>query len=118
MEQLKKTKKNIQMTNLVKVFLVLLLTGCTHSSTLKPEDTKVSRSADMQKEIDLVLKKDADNKSLEREYLEQIRRAEDHNDSDAFKFYLEEYIKIKRIELPDWIKEEPNYVEGGVKVKY
>lgn len=118
MEQLKKIRKNVPMTNLVKLFLVLCLTGCTHSSNLKPEDTKVSRSADMQEEIDLVLKKDADNKSLEREYLEQIRRAEDHNDSDAFKFYLEEYIKVKRIDLPDWIKEEPNYVEGGVKVKY
>lgn len=118
MEQLKKTKKNIQMTNLVKIFLVLCLTGCTHSSNLKPEDTKVSRSQEMQEEIDALLAEDAKNKRLELDYLEEIRKAQINNDEDAFKFFLGEYAKVKRLNLPEWIKKEPNYMKGGIKVKY
>ena len=30
--------------------ILVMLAGCNHSSDLKPEDTKVSRSAEMQKE--------------------------------------------------------------------
>ena len=98
--------------------LFLCLTSCVGSVNLKPEDTKVSRSAEMQREIDAVLAQDADNKNLEREYLEEIRKAQLHNDEVAFKFFLGEYAKVKRLNLPEWIKKEPNYIEGGIKVKY
>ncbi len=118
MEQSKKRKKNIQMTNLVKIFLVLCLTSCTHSSNLKPEDTKVSRSAEMQQEINYLLSLDESYKTQEKMYLEEIRKAQIHNDEIAFEFFLREYAKVKRLDLPDWIKKEPNYVEGGIKVKY
>ena len=39
----------------IKIFLILLFAGCNQSSNLQPEDTKVSRSAEMQKEIDYIL---------------------------------------------------------------
>ena len=97
---------------------ILFFAGCNHSSNLQPEDTKVSRSADMQEEIDLVLAKDSENKKLERQYLEEIRIAEENNDQEAFKFYLSEYVKVERLKLPKWIKKEPNYIEGGVNIKY
>jgi len=100
------------------ILLILILTGCSHSSNLKPTDTKISRSAEMQAEIDLVLAKDAENKKLEKEYLEEIRIAEKNNDQEAFKFYLSEYVKVERLKLPKWIKKEPNYVEGGLNIKY
>lgn len=98
--------------------IVVAFMGCNHSANLKPEDTKVSRSLDMQEEIDLVLAKDAENKKLERQYLEEIRIAEENNDQEAFKFYLSEYVKVERLKLPKWIKKEPNYIEGGVNIKY
>jgi hypothetical protein len=104
--------------NKIFVSLILLLTGCNYSAKLQPIDTKVSRSVEMQKEIDSVLAKDAENKKLEKEYLEEIRRAEENNDQEAFKFYLSEYVKVQRLKLPQWIKKEPNYVEGGVNIKY
>jgi len=104
------------MKNLIITFLCLTAFGC--SVKLKPEDTKVSRSAEMQREIDVLLARDADNKNLEREYLEEIRKAQIHNDEIAFKFFLGEYAKVKRLNLPEWIKKEPNYVQGGIKVKY
>ena len=97
---------------------ILLFAGCNHSSNLQPEDTKVSRSADMQQEIDYILSLDKAYKAEEKMYLEEIRKAEVHNDEIAFKFFLREYAKVKRLKLPEWIKKEPNYVEGGVNIKY
>ena len=104
--------------NFIKSFLVLCLISCTHSSNLKPEDTKVSRSAEMQQEINHLLSLDESYKMQEKMYLEEIRKAQVHNDEIAFEFFLREYAKVKRLDLPDWIKKEPNYVEGGIKVKY
>ena len=104
------------MKSLVIIFLSLTTFSC--SNRLKPEDTKLSRSLEMQQEINNVLEKDAQNKALEREYLEEIRIAEENNDQEAFKFYLSEYVKVERLKLPEWIKKEPNYVEGGLNIKY
>ena len=98
--------------------ILVMLAGCNHSSDLKLEDTKVSRSAEIQKEIDDLLAQDTKNKKLELEYLEQIRVAQENNDTDAFQFFLEEYVKVKRLEIPEELKSEPNYMEGGLKVKY
>lgn len=97
--------------------LTLALTSCNHSK-LKPKDTKVSRSVEMQKEIDYILSLDEAYKMEEKMYLEEIRKAQVHNDEIAFQFFLREYAKVKRLKLPDWIKKEPNYVEGGVNIKY
>ena len=94
------------------------MTGCNHSAILKPEDTKVSRSEDMQQEIDHLLALDEAYKMEEKIYLEEIRRAEINNDEIAFQFFLREYAKVKRLKLPEWIKQEPNYVQGGINIKY
>tara|TARA_S200000501_G_scaffold370237_1_gene411064 strand:+ start:706 stop:1017 length:312 start_codon:yes stop_codon:yes gene_type:complete len=103
------------MNILIKTIIFLLLIGCN-----KPvqENTKVSRSAEMQEEINILLEKDAENKKLELEYLEQIRIAQENNDTEAFEFYFQEYVGIERLKIPDWMKKEPNYVQGGLKVKY
>ncbi|NDG53000.1 MAG: hypothetical protein EBY39_08255 [Flavobacteriia bacterium] len=97
---------------------ILLFAGCNHSFNLKPEDTKVSRSADMQKEINYLLSLDEAYKTEEKMYLEEIRKAQIHDDEIAFQFFLREYAKVKRLDLPEWIKKEPNYVKGGVNIKY
>ncbi len=98
--------------------ILVMLAGCNHSSDLKPEDTKVSRSADMQEEINKILAKDKSNKLIELEHLEQIRIAQENNDREAFEFFFQEYAEVERLNLPQWIKEEPNYFQGGLKVKY
>ena len=97
---------------------ILLFAGCNHSSNLQPEDTKVSRSADMQEEINYLLSLDEAYKMEEKMYLEEIRKAQIHDDAIAFQFFLREYAKVKRLDLPEWIKKEPNYIEGGVNIKY
>ena len=102
----------------ISVLLILALTGCSHSAILKPEDTKVSRSADMQEEIDYILALDEAYKTEEKMYLEEIRKAQINDDEIAFQFFIREYAKVKRLDLPDWIKKEPNYVQGGVNIKY
>ena len=102
----------------ISLLLILALTGCSHSVMLKPEDTKLSRSADMQQEIDYFLKLDEAYKMEEKIYLEEIRKAQIHDDEIAFQFFIREYAKVKRLDLPEWIKKEPNYVQGGVNIKY
>ena len=98
--------------------IILLFAGCSHSSNLKPTDTKLSRSEDMQEEINKLLAKDKANKLIELEHLEQIRIAQENNDTEAFEFFFQEYAEVERLKLPQWIKEEPNYFQGGLKVKY
>ena len=51
-------------------------------------------------------------------YLEELRKAQENDDEQAFMFYIREYAKVKRLDLPDWIKQEPNYVKGGINIKY
>ena len=97
---------------------ILLFAVCNHSSNLQPEDTKLSRSEDMQEEINKLLAKDKANKLIELEHLEQIRIAQENNDTEAFEFFFQEYAEVERLKLPQWIKEEPNYFQGGLKVKY
>jgi hypothetical protein len=106
------------MKTIINLFLFALLTSCNNSVEPKPEDAKVSRSTEMRQEIDDLLAQDTKNKKLELEYLEQIRVAQENNDTDAFEFFLEEYIKVERLEIPEELKSEPNYMEGGLKVKY
>ena len=106
------------MKTIINLFLILVLTGCNHSAILKPEDTKVSRSAEMQQEIDDLLGLDASYKYEEKIYLEEIRIAQINDDEQAFMFFLREYARVKRLDLPNWIKQEPNYIQGGVKLKY
>jgi|TARA_Y100000015_G_C2324796_1_gene58395 hypothetical protein len=102
----------------IGLLIILVLTGCNHSATLKPEDTKVCRSADMQQEIDYLLALDEAYKMEEKIYLEEIRKAQINDDEIAFQFFLREYAKVKRLDLPEWIKKEPNYIQGGVNIKY
>lgn len=100
------------------LLLVLVLVGCNHSSNLKPQDTKLSRSVEMQGEIDYILSLDEAYKMEEKMYLEEIRKAQLNDDEIAFQFFIREYAKVKRLKLPEWMKREPNYVEGGVNIKY
>ena len=99
------------------LIIFLLLTGCNQSTSIKNETGK-PKSEDIEREIDLLLAQDKQNKLLELEYLEQIRIAQENNDTEAFEFFFQEYAEVERLKLPQWIKEEPNYFKGGNKVKY
>ena len=99
--------------------LLVCMSGCksitslfliTDSPTTK--DTELIRTPEYQKEIDELLAADAENKKWEKIYLKEIAAAEKHQDWDAYQYFLREFIIIPRFKLPDWIKEEPGYVEG------
>lgn len=105
---------------LIVCVLLLALTGCKSitscflielsSNHPSPEDTKFTRSLEYQKEIDRILAVDAENKKWERIYLSEITTAQENNDNDAYKFFIVEYINIRRLILPRWLKDEPGYV--------
>ena len=65
-----------------------------------------------------LLEEDEKNKRLELEYLDEIQSAEENNDSDAFKFYLQEYMNVPRLEVPEDLKDDPRYFQGGRDIKY
>mgnify|MGYP001221752640 CR=1 FL=1 len=107
----------------ILIIITLFLSSCLQSnkdSTEKSEEVAIeeARTEEMQKEIDELLAKDANNKKLEKEYLEQIRIAQENNDTQAFEFFFQEYIGVERLHIPEELKKEPNYVEGGLSVKY
>ena len=93
------------------IFIILFLTGCVNSSS-------INESEQIQKEIDDLLAQDKKNKMLELEYLEQIRIAQENNDTEAFEFFFQEYAKVERLKIPEELKKEPNYFKGGLKIKY
>ena len=97
------------------IFLVLM--GCNNSVLVEAEK-EVPKSDEIQKEIDALLAEDKKNKMLELEYLEQIRIAQENNDSQAFEFFFQEYVNVERLQIPEKLKKEPNYFEGGLEVKY
>ena len=103
--------------NKITLIILLFLTGCNQSAIIKTE-TKEQKPKEIQREIDSLLAQDKKNKLLELEYLEQIRIAQENNDTDAFKFFLQEYVDVERLDIPEELKKEPNYFLGGNKVKY
>ena len=82
--------------------LALLIASC-----------KPTRVADKE-----LLRQDRENKELELVYLQEIREAQKNNDRDAYEFYFREYINVPRLKIPEWMKEDPDYFEGGESVKY
>tara|TARA_B100000212_G_scaffold211974_1_gene160200 strand:- start:185 stop:484 length:300 start_codon:yes stop_codon:yes gene_type:complete len=57
-----------------------------------------------------LLRQDADNKNLEATYLREIAIAQQNQDSDAFKYFLDEYMKVPRLEIPEHLKTSSEYV--------
>tara|TARA_B100000405_G_scaffold288376_1_gene237029 strand:- start:2843 stop:3133 length:291 start_codon:yes stop_codon:yes gene_type:complete len=96
----------------MRYLIILLLTGCVQPTIIETE------SEDISKETNDLLAQDKKNKLLELEYLEQIRLAQENNDTEAFEFFLQEYIDVDRLEIPEELKKDPNYFQGGQKVKY
>ena len=95
--------------------LILLISGCKSilPPTPSPEDTSLIRTEEYQKEIDEFLAADAENKKWEKIFLKEIKIAKENADADAYRFFLEEYIKTPRFNVPEWMKKEKGYTDGG-----
>ena len=100
------------------LLIFLFLTGCNKPANVETEPKEILKSESIQKEIDELLAQDKKNKLLELEYLEQIRIAQENNDTEAFEFFLQEYIDVDRLDIPEELKKDPNYFQGGQKFKY
>ncbi|OUU16246.1 MAG: hypothetical protein CBC05_08625 [Crocinitomicaceae bacterium TMED45] len=110
------------MTNYIVLFLFLFFISCNQTKNIEAISSDLNQSlsepSNIQKEIDDLLAEDKKNKMLELEYLEQIRLAQENNDTEAFEFFFQEYVDVERLEIPEELKKEPNYFQGGIKVKY
>ena len=76
------------------------------------EDTILIRSTEYQEQIDRLLAADAENKKWERIYIKEMEAARKHDDIDAYRFFLDEFLQAPRFILPEWLKKEPGYVPG------
>ena len=97
------------MIRFVNIALVFLALGCSSGPIETPAASNQTQK---------VLAEDRKNKELELFYLAEIRVAQENNDVDAFEFYLEEYLKVPRLDIPEEWKSEPGYFQGGDRVKY
>ena len=100
------------------LLFIILLTSCNTIDTIETKTKKPTRSQEIQQEIDSLLAEDKKNKMLELEYLEQIRVAQENNDTEAFEFFFQEYVDVERLKISEELKKHPNYFQGGNKVKY
>lgn len=96
---------------------LIYTSSCMQVADTTPEDP-IATEASIQAEIDRLLAQDRINKELELEYLEQIRIAQENNDTEAFEFFFQEYVDVERLEIPEELKKDPRYFQGGLKVKY
>ena len=89
--------------------LLLLFLGCAQKDDFKSwQDQEVSE----------LLAEDRKNKELELVYLDEIKAAQENDDWDAYEYFFQEYIDVPRIDIPEHLKQHPDYFTGGDGVKY
>ena len=91
------------------LILSLLLTGCSQKTEFQIWEDESIRE---------LLLEDRENKELELTYLEEIRIAQENDDRDAYEYFFREYLEVPRLDIPDHLKEHPDYFIGGDRVKY
>lgn len=90
------------------LFLVMFLAGCAPPEEEQRQDIEIQK----------LLLEDKQNKELELFYLNEIRIAQENDDWDAYKYYFQEYIEVPRLDIPDHLRQHPDYFIGGEGVKY
>ena len=88
--------------------IALLLIGCVQSKKEKIYNDKIKK----------LLDEDRINKELELTYLKEIMIAQENNDTQAYRFYLNEYISVPRLDIPENLKKTKDYFIGGKSIKY
>jgi len=83
--------------------------SCQHKQALTPEDTSVSRTRTYQHMIDMLIKRDAENKKYIRTVFHEIDAAVRNDDYDAFRFFLNEYLETPSEIVPYFLRNEPGY---------
>ena len=58
---------------------------------------------------DDIINQDLHNKQRELEILREIRMAQDNQDEDAYKFFMQEYMDVPRLELTDEQMKHPDF---------
>jgi hypothetical protein len=85
-------------------FLVILSILAFSCSPVKESSMAVDYS-----QHDDIIAKDLSNKQQELDILREIFRAQQNKDEDAFRFFLDEYMGIKRLVLTEVQKQHPEY---------
>ena len=84
------------------LFVFVILSGCSYY-------TEADR---------VLLDKDKYNKQLELVYLEEMRQAQNNADYESFEYFINVYLEVPRLNIPDNLKNHPDYFIGGENVKY
>lgn len=65
-----------------------------------------------------MLIEDRQNKQQELIFLNEIKAAQENDDWEAYQFYFDEYMEVPRLDIPEELKQHPDYFQGGQGVKY
>jgi len=105
------------LTSSILLVLGLLSTGC-NSTKLTPEQTKLSRTAQHEQEIQELMARDAENKHWSRLMLQEIDTAIRNDDFPAYIFFLAEYENIPKEIVPEYLRSEPGYVQPVTQLEH
>lgn len=105
------------LTNSILLVLGLVLSGCTVTK-LTPEQTKLTRTAQYEQEIQELIARDAENKRYARLMLQEIDTAIRNDDFPAYVFFLAEYEDIPKELVPVNLRSEPGYVQPVTQLEH
>ncbi len=91
------------------VLLTIFLLGCTKSQ----DDVHTTKTevVDFYIKYDDIIQQDLENKQRELNLLREIRIAQQNNDKEAYKFFMEDFHAIPRLVLTEDQKKHPKFKE-------
>ena len=91
------------------VLLTIFLLGCTKSQ----DDAHITKTevVDFYIKYDDIIQQDLENKQRELNLLREIRIAQQNNDKEAYKFFMEDFHAVPRLELTEDQKKHPKFKE-------
>lgn len=91
------------------LFLTIFLFGCTKSH----DDVHITKTevVDLYAKYDDIIRQDLENKQRELNLLREIRIAQQNDDEEAYKFFMEDFYAVPRLVLTEDQKKHPKFKE-------
>ena len=79
------------------LFLTIFLFGCTKSH----DDVHITKTEVVESANTMIIRQDLENKQRELNLLREIRIAQQNDDEEAYKFFMEDFYAVPRLALTE-----------------